>query len=220
MEIQNRSDLRFRTKRITPLIEMITVCFKKYGYVSIIDIGGTKEYWNILPQQLLRKNNVTITIANLPGKVLPEDNEYFKFVEADGCDLSDFKDDFFHIAHSNSVIEHVGDWDRMVQFANEVSRVAKNYFVQTPNYWFPIEPHFMVPIYHWLPKPLRISMIMRFNLGHREKQQTVDGAVRTVESARLLNKKMFSYLFGDVKIFVEKLFLFPKSFIAIKGGPF
>ena len=33
-------------------------------------------------------------------------------------------------------------------------RVAKQYYVQTPYKWFPIEPHFLTPLVHYLPKPI------------------------------------------------------------------
>ncbi len=159
---------------------------------------------------------MNITIVNLPGIVKPNDHGLFKFVEADGCDLSRFDDKSFHIAHSNSVVEHVGDCERMVQFAKELSRVSQNYFVQTPNYWFPIEPHCMMPFFHWLPKPIRVWLVLHFQLGHWAKAGSIDQAVRTVKSARLLNKKMFQDLFKGAKVLTERLLWLPKSFIAVK----
>jgi hypothetical protein len=29
--------------------------------------------------------------------------------------------------------------------------VADRYFVQAPNWWFPVDPHYLVPGIHWLP---------------------------------------------------------------------
>lgn len=114
------------------------------------------------------------------------------------------------------MVEHVGDWKRMVQFADELSRVSQKYFVQTPNYWFPIEPHCMTPFFHWLPKPIRIWFVSCFHLGHWGMATSIDAAVRTVESARLLNKKMFQELFNDAQILTERFYGLPKSFIALK----
>jgi SAM-dependent methyltransferase len=145
-----------------------------------------------------------------------KDHGPFKFFEADGCNLAAFADHSFDIAHSNSVLEHVGSWARMVQFAKEVSRVSEKYFVQTPNYWFPIEPHFVTPFFQWFPKRIRIWMVLHFQLGHRKKAATVDEAVVIVESVGLLNKKMFHQLFKDARILTERFFCLPKSFIAIK----
>ncbi len=207
---------RIRSKRLGPLLRFIETVSQEYDCVNIIDVGGTEKYWNIVPQQYLEEHNVKITIVNLPRFKLPKDHGLFTFVHADGCNLTDFGSNSFHIAHSNSVIEHVGDWRRMVQFSNEFKRVAQKYFIQTPNYWFPIEPHCMIPFFHWLPKPIRIWLVMNFSLGHWRKATSIDNAVRIVENIRLLNRKMFQELFKDAEVRTERLILMPKSFIAIR----
>jgi hypothetical protein len=195
-----------RAKRISPLLGLIEAAFKQNGYVSIIDIGGTEKYWGIVPREYLIAHNVKITIVNLPGKVMPEDHGPFNFVQADACNLARFGDKSFDIAHSNSVVEHVGDWECMVRFSEELSRVSKSYFVQTPNYWFPIEPHCMAPFFHWLPEPTRIWLVSRCQLGHWEKGASTTEAVRIVQSARLLNKRMLQSLFEDADVLTERFF--------------
>lgn len=186
-----------RARRIRPLLSMIEEVVREGGSVTIIDIGGTERYWNILPRSFLDQQNVQITIVNVPGTSMPHDYGRFIFVEGDGCNLAKYRSGSFHIAHSNSVIEHVGDWQRMVRFSNEISRLAQRHFVQTPNCWFPIEPHCMTPIFHWIPKPTRIWLVRHFQLAHWRKATTVDEAVRIVEGARLLNKQMSQELFKD-----------------------
>lgn len=207
---------KLRAKRIAPLLKMVESTFNEKNCVNIIDIGGTEKYWNIVPQDFFEKFQVGITIVNLTTSRLPDNHGPFSFVHGDGCDLSMFAGNTFDIAHSNSVIEHVGDWNRMVSFSTEVKRVAEKYFIQTPNYWFPIEPHCMAPFFHWLPKPTRIWLVMYFSLGHWKKAISVDEAIRTTESARLLNRKMFRALFNDAHIHTERLFLLPKSHLAIR----
>jgi len=188
----------------------------KHGLVNIIDIGGTVKYWDIIPKHYLQKHNVNVTIVNLAGTHLPKNNSLFTFIHGDGCNLSMFRNNIFHIAHSNSVIEHVGDWNRMVKFSKEARRVARRHFIQTPNYWFPIEPHCLVPFFHWLPKPIRMRLVMKFSLGHWRKATSVHDALSIVKSANLLNRKMFSELFSDSTIVTEKIACFSKSFIAVR----
>jgi hypothetical protein len=212
--------VRLRRARIAPLLDLFAAWHESAGEVNLIDMGGTESYWNILPESVLEQYNVKIVLVNLPGEVLGKPlNERFQHVSGDACDLSQFGDDAFHVAHSNSVIEHVGDWARMKAFASELKRVARTYYVQTPNYWFPVEPHCMTPFIHWLPKPTRIWLVMHLQLGNWAKAPTVDKAVATVESARLLNRKMLGSLFPDAQIRIERLALMPKSIVAFKGVP-
>ncbi|WP_069473718.1 methyltransferase domain-containing protein [Candidatus Marithrix sp. Canyon 246] len=211
---------RFRAKRIAPLREMINKAYQQHGKVSIIDVGGTKTYWNLIGDKILSEKNVTITVINLAGTLYEgggENNDKsFTYIEADGCDLSQFEDKSFHIVHSNSVIEHVGSWERMVTFAEEIRRVGQNYFVQAPYFWFPIEPHFMVPFIHWFSEQIRVSLVMKYSMGEYKKTENLDEAVNLVKHIHLPDKKMFSRLFSDAEIKQEKVFLFTKSLIAIK----
>ncbi|MDB5891428.1 MAG: hypothetical protein JWP47_2259 [Polaromonas sp.] len=207
---------KMRAKRIAPLLDMIEEACKKHGLANVIDIGGSEQYWGIVPMQYLLEHRVSITVVNVPGSYLPKDHGPFRFVEGDGCKLSQFGDEAFHIAHSNSVVEHVGDWSRMIEFSREVKRVSNAYFVQTPNFWFPIEPHFMTPFFHWLPRPFRIGLVRHFRLGTFEKASSVSEAVFFVEHARLLTFDMFEYLFKDARILKERFFGLTKSFVAIK----
>lgn len=127
---------RMRKRRAQPLLSLILDVFKEKGKVEIIDIGGTRIYWNIIPMDLLRAQNVKITIVNIPGSGVSIDDPIFSFVEGDGRNLSNFSDHAFDIAHSNSVLEHVGNFEDMRRFAGEIARVGKKYFVQTPSFWF------------------------------------------------------------------------------------
>lgn len=207
---------QFRAKRITALLDMMVQIHATYGCVNLIDIGGTEQYWNIVPQRFFVDHKVNITIVNLPGTNLAKDHGPFKFVACDACNLSVFADKTFHLAHSNSVLEHVGDWSHMCAFASELSRVAEKYFVQTPNYWFPIEPHYMTPLMHWLPHATQCWLVSHFQLGQRKQATSPSEASQLINSTRLLNKKQFQELFRDSEIITERFFGFAKSFIAIK----
>ena len=72
-------------------------------------------------------------------------------VRADGRDLP-FADGEFDLGFSNAVVEHVaGGRSGQRQFVGELCRVARRVFVTTPNRWFPVDPHTLVPFAHWLP---------------------------------------------------------------------
>lgn len=74
-----------------------------------------------------------------------------RFVQADGRTLP-FADGEFDLGLSNAVVEHVGAREDQRAFVHELCRVARRIFVTTPNRWFPVEVHTLVPFVHWLPK--------------------------------------------------------------------
>jgi hypothetical protein len=57
--------------------------------------------------------------------------------------------------HSSAVLEHVGSSDNQLRFIRECCRVARRaVFLTTPNRWFPVEVHTVLPLVHWLPPRL------------------------------------------------------------------
>jgi SAM-dependent methyltransferase len=80
-------------------------------------------------------------------------------VRADGRDLP-FADGEFDLGFSNAVVEHVaGGRDGQRQFVHELCRVAGRVFVTTPNRFFPLEVHTLLPFAHWLPAGLRTRAV-------------------------------------------------------------
>ena len=65
-----------------------------------------------------------------------------------------FADGEFDLAYCSSVIEHIAPPQRAA-FAAELRRVARGWYVQTPAFSFPVEPHALLPFAHWLPHTLR-----------------------------------------------------------------
>jgi methyltransferase family protein len=80
-------------------------------------------------------------------------------VRADGRALP-FADGEFDLGFSNAVIEHVaGGRDGQRRFIHELCRVARRVFVTTPNRFFPVEVHTLLPFVHWLPQRARARVI-------------------------------------------------------------
>ena len=73
-----------------------------------------------------------------------------RFVRADATERLPFAENEFDIAYANSVIEHIAP-ERREAFARELRRVARGWYVQTPAFGFPVEPHSLLPAAHWLP---------------------------------------------------------------------
>lgn len=206
---------KMRRRRSAALVSVIDQVFAAKGHVRILDLGGTDSYWNILPADYLESGKVHITLVNLPGENRPEANRTFTYVEGSACDLPQFEDRSFDIVHSNSVLEHVGSWDNMRAFARECQRLGEHYFVQTPNFWFPIEPHFMAPFVHWLPLPWHAWLLTKMSLGQYRRYDSVSEAVTAVQGVRLLDRSMMASLFPKADIHRERFMLLTKSMIAM-----
>jgi methyltransferase family protein len=71
-------------------------------------------------------------------------------VTASGTALP-FENRAFDVAFSNAVVEHVGGREEQRAFVAELCRVATRVFLSTPNRWFPVETHTLLPFLHWLP---------------------------------------------------------------------
>ena len=84
-------------------------------------------------------------------------------VVADGRALP-FGDREFDIGFSNAVVEHVGGPDDQRAFVHELCRVAERVFVTTPNRWFPVEVHTLLPLVHWLPRARQPSSLDEIDL--------------------------------------------------------
>jgi hypothetical protein len=145
------------------------------------------------------------------------EDDIFRSSMANACALP-FADNSFDLVHSNSVVEHVGTWRNMKAFASEVRRLAPSYYVQTPNFWFPIEPHYGVPLVHWLPQQMRASLLTRVGLGRFSRAPDIDLAMEIVQDQELLTRRQFQLLFPEAELKIERLAGFPKSLIAVRSG--
>lgn len=104
---------------------------------------------------------------------------------ADGCCLP-FKDQSMDIVYSNATIEHIGkqNWGR---FAAEVRRVGRSYWVSTPNLWFPLDLHYHIPFFHFLPKVIQRRLAAWFGLDtHRYEEEFLDTDLLTAADMRRL----------------------------------
>ena len=195
--------LFFRKKRMAEFEKQFGVT----DDTEIIDIGGTKFNWTLTNQ------NPKITIVNLDTETREEAN--LVFVQGDGTCLV-YPDNRFDIAYSNSVIEHVGDWDKKVAFAREVARAAPYYYVQTPYRWFFVEPHLIAPFIHFFPKRTLRILVRYFSVWRwvvKADRKQID---RFVDGIDLLDLKQMRVLFPDAEIRRERFLGMTKSIIAVK----
>lgn len=210
----HRATNLFRAKRFLRFRSLLTDERGPGEPIRILDLGGEADYWRAFAP-LWRDLPLQITILNLHRP--NERSADFDYRQGDGCDLKDIADREFDVVHSNSVIEHVGDWSRMVAFAHEVRRVGRRYFVQTPNFWFPVEPHVRLPAFHWLPEQLRYRLLMRRSWGFIARSPDLSAAMNELDHMRLLDIGQMRALFPDAEIERERLMGLTKSLMAIRA---
>jgi len=137
-----------------------------------------------------------------------------------------FPDGFFDVVFCSSVIEHVTVPENELrsvtrtrefterarasqrQFAQEIRRLGRHYFVQTPYRYFPIEAHTWMPgVIVVLPRAAQIRLI---DWGNRW------WAKSSIPDFHLLNARELRDLFPDAEVVRERSFGLTKSVIAVK----
>lgn len=173
--------------------------------VNILDLGGEAVFWNVCSDFI--RNTSDITMLNLETKQSADETEYFRSKVGDATDLSQYKDKSIDLVFSNSVIEHVGGWEKQKKMANEMMRVGRHIYIQTPNFFFPIEPHFAMFFVQFMPKKLRIKIVeKKWNFTHEFASDYVNGI-------ELLSYRKMKKMFPGCKIHKEHFGGLTKSFI-------
>ncbi|QMW23198.1 class I SAM-dependent methyltransferase [Sandaracinobacteroides saxicola] len=191
------------------------------GALRVLDLGGRVDYWARVGFDFLDAHDIHIHCINYTTDELRLNVGQHPRITAevgDARNLPHLADGSFDLVHSNSVIEHVGRFADMLAFAGETRRLAPAYYLQTPYFWFPIDPHSpRAPFIHWLPNPLRLKIVRRVKVGWARPTRDVAHSMRNIESTMLIDKSMLRALLPDARIRFERLLLLPKSLIAERG---
>lgn len=180
------------------------------GSESLLDVGGSSEW-------LWRGGFFAkpITVLNLQdGMDVPR---RIKWIKGDACAMSMFQNGTFDLAFSNSVIEHVGNFERQLQMAGEIRRVAVRYWVQTPYRHFPLETHMVFPFFQYFPLKVRAWLGVRWPFSFEMMRH--GDPLRDATQIWLLDIRQMRQLFPEAEIIIERFMGIPKSLIAVYKGP-
>jgi SAM-dependent methyltransferase len=193
---------------------------------SILDLGGGGggHIAEIVPYR------ANVTIGELDPEALARAAQTYGFgtLQLDGGETFPVADGQYDVVFCSSVIEHVTGPKEITydledgrqfaasaraaqaNFAAEVRRISKRYFVQTPYKYFPIEQHSFLPfVVVLLPRRWQVRL-MRFLYEHRWfKPVYPDFRLLTINDMRAL--------FPDAEIVLERYCGLVKSVIAIKA---
>lgn len=192
---------------------------------SILDLGGNNgAYMERFKMDFGKSYN--ILIADIDEKALEFAREKgFETRHMDGSkERFNIEDSEFDCIFCNSVIEHITISKNEVwktrnnfkkrslliqkNFANEIRRCSKSYYVQTPHRHFPIEAHTWFPFIGFMPRIIQVILIKSLNKFWIKK---------TTPDWNLLDENQMKDFFPDAKITVIKKMGFKKEIIAIKS---
>jgi hypothetical protein len=180
---------------------------------TILDVGGYSDTWDYIAGLDGR-----ITILNVPSQSMRPSTERYQIVSGDGTALT-YADQSFDVVFSNSVIEHVGDFEKQKAFASEASRVGRALWIQTPARSFPLEPHLIAPFIHWFPAHVQKRLARRCTLWGLMSKPTPSEVDEFLDSIRLLDYAEMRMLFPDCEILVERFLGIAKSYTAYRRAP-
>ncbi|MDA0311627.1 MAG: class I SAM-dependent methyltransferase [Gemmatimonadetes bacterium] len=193
---------------------------------SVLDLGS--GWGDPLVARIAERVPLEVTLADVSEGPLEDGaSRGFRAVVLKEGEPLPFKPNQFDIVLSNSVIEHVTmspdecrtlslserEWRRHAianqrRFANEIRRVGKRYFVQTPHKHFPIDLHLWLPGTNWLPHDIVRRMVPWLDKHWIKKAGVADW--------HLLGPREMGDLFPDAEIAVARLLGVPKSVIAYR----
>jgi Methyltransferase domain len=189
--VASRVSLRSRRRKL----DLFLALFSPGPGSSVVDVGVTNapfgdgssdNFFEALypwPEQVTA---VGATELDVFADAFPR----VRAVRADGRDLP-FADGAFDFGFSNAVVEHVaGGREGQRRFVHELCRVSRRVFVTTPNRWFPLEVHTLLPFVHWLPPGPRARLIQFDDvldpLGPRELASLFPYEVRVINRGMTL----------------------------------
>lgn len=193
-------------KRKRRMKEFVSLMLIEPG-TRILDLGGTAKIWLSIEIPL------QVTILNLPGSDFykPDTTIHsFKFIEGDATKIENISERF-DVVFSNSVIEHVGNEQKQIDFSKQVKKFADRYYIQTPSIWFPIEAHTGYPFWFFLSQKSRDAIMGRWAKKLPKWTEMVKGTT-------VIKKNFLQELFPKSNIITERMLFIPKSYIAYKNG--
>jgi len=186
------------------------------GHVSendkIIDIGTTpvlEKHENFFLHHFSQNQNITcLSNQNLDNlkSIFPN----IKTILGDGRDTK-LPDNSYDVSISNATLEHVGNFEDQRKFINELYRISKKkVIITTPNRYYPIDTHTMLPLIHWLPKKIhrKILKILNYNFLAEEKNLNLLSTKDLKKLCKISN-------FNNYKVNQIKFFGFKSNLILI-----
>jgi hypothetical protein len=200
----------FRPRRLRLFYRL----FRPNTHTRVLDLGGGAFFWDLAVSEGFVLPEITVVNLRPAGD---QERTWLNWIVGDACS-TDFADNSFDIVFSNSLIEHLGNWEMQRKFALEVGRLAPRYFVQTPDKLCPIEPHFVTPFIHWLPKEIRRRLIRNWTVWGLMARPSSSYCHDICDEIALVSRREMQVLFPGATIRCERMAGIPKSLLAVRAA--
>lgn len=202
---------KLRTRRVAWLLDT----FPDFASMRVLDLGGTPESWDALPVRPARVVLLNDDVREVAAA--PSDTRCVSVV-GDACDPPpEVRGESFDLVYSNSVFEHVGGHYRREQFAKAVGELAPRHWIQTPNRYFPLEPHWLFPGGQFLPTTAKAWLVKHWPGRWYGPQEGWHDRMYWSLSVELLTRAEMRFYFPESRMLVERIAGLPKSLIAVKA---
>lgn len=207
---------RARARRFGMLLDR----FPELAQMRVLDLGGEPHTWRAAPVR--PREVVLLNLGWQTGRQeaeLGDDGAWMSVVAGDACaPPASLRRERFDLVFSNSVIEHVGGHARRRAFAAAVHDLAPAHWVQTPNRYFPLEPHWVCPGFQFLPPRAQARVMRHWPVGnYSARAWTREEALRLVLGTELVSETQMRFYFPASDILHERFAGLTKSLIAVAG---
>lgn len=191
--------------------------------LKVIDLGGTVSFW--IKWGLTEQHNIHITLINnhyMDGDARGYNNA-IPYIQEQNMDVNKIRiEDLqgYDLIFSNSMIEHLETWQLQKQLCEKITDSGVPYFIQFPNSYSPLDPHFpspLVPFFAIYPKKMKAMLLMLSGFGGGRRCATFEKGMARVKYYNPLNKKEFGVLLPEGDMIAETVLGITPSLIMVRG---
>ncbi len=188
--------------------------------VRILDLGGTAEMWS--RWQVTAADAFAITLLNHhrhdpTQRQATVTQPFIHDRRGDALQLSASDLAAFDVVFSNSMLEHLPSPADQAALARFIAATGLPYFIQVPNKFSPVDPHFphpLVPFFALYPKPWQARLLTWSALGSGGRAGSIEWARQQFAAYHPLGRRDLRRLFPQASLRTQWTFGLPMSIIA------
>jgi ubiquinone/menaquinone biosynthesis C-methylase UbiE len=157
-------DLAARKEKAKKIIDLLQSLRQDLKSLNCLDIGCSSGIiTSIVQPNFNQMVGIDFDRVGL-NMVTPDQKKQTIFIRGDAMHLP-FMDGRFEVILCAQVYEHVPNDKALFSEIERVIRPGGMVFFSGPNKLFPIEPHYFLPFFHWLPEKIADEVLRMFKMG-------------------------------------------------------